>query len=331
MSESQLASRAKKPLISVVVCSYDRPRQLAVCLDTLSEQQGDRDSFEVIVVDNKPDDSTRQLVDRYRSTLPILYIAEPVAGLSHARNRGWRLARGEYVAFVDDDCKVPREWLRIAMRIVRDVSPTAFGGPYYTFYDSPKPPWFLDRYASHEQGTEGRLLDRNEYLDGANMAFRRSVLADIGGFDAKLGMSGAKTAYGEETDLLRRIRRHMPDASIHYEPALYVQHLVRADKMQLGRIALQQLSVGRSTARVFRKRVPVGRWRLVLIAIGTVSSIPIGVVRALLARDPNRFPCWQNYFFERVFPKLQTLGGIREQWARASVDEHEPLTLQGAH
>ncbi len=303
-------------LLSIVVCTYDRPEMLAGCLESLDRQTLDRSYYEIIVVDNLPGCATREVVDRLSPRGNIRYEAEPQQGLSHARNRGWRVAAGCYVVYLDDDCRVPEQWLTVAARIARDVSPAAFGGPYYPFYTTPKPAWYRDRYASHVQGNEARVLERDEYLDGGNLALRRLVLQRLGGFNAALGMSGRKTAYGEETQLIRRIRTDMPDELVYYDPDLSVRHWVHPGKMTLRGAARRVIAAGRYTQRVFCPCAApkTGRIRTALQAIGAVMAVACVGVRGVLVRDRRQYPYVQNYWFERVLPKLHRFGRVLEQY-----------------
>lgn len=102
--------------ISVVVCTFNRADILPLALQSLCEQTPHHDQTEIIVVDNNSPDNTRQVVDEFIEKYPnIRYCFEPIQGLSHARNRGWREARGEYVGYLDDDAKAPPEWLHSAI------------------------------------------------------------------------------------------------------------------------------------------------------------------------------------------------------------------------
>lgn len=94
--------------ISVIVATYDRPAELARCLDSLLTQQTAR-RVEIIVVDNHPQSGrTAALTPRYSA---VRWLQEPVAGLSRARNRGITAARGLVVVTTDDDVVAPSDWL----------------------------------------------------------------------------------------------------------------------------------------------------------------------------------------------------------------------------
>jgi len=309
--------RADGPRISVVVCTYNRSRLLAQVMQGLCEQSLDRRQYEIIVVDNGSTDDTAGVVERFVLAGHVRYRVETRPGLSHARNRGWREARGEYVAYVDDDCRVPSGWLAVGADVIEAVAPAMFGGPYYAFYETPKPAWFKDSYATHDNGGRARLLGRHEYLSGGNMFVRRDLLERLGGFDPALGMSGEAIGYGEETHLQLRIRAAMPDAAIYYEPRLFVYHLVRPQKMSLRWMVRQHLSQGRAAYHVFDRARQVGRGREFVLwrrALRATLSFAGDITYGVLMRDRDRYPYAQNYLYERAFPHLGALARLYEQY-----------------
>jgi GT2 family glycosyltransferase len=96
------------PEISIVLATFDRPRSLARCLDALQLQHSTR-SFEILVVDNHPQSTlTASLKPRYRE---IVWLQEPIPGLSRARNLGIAAASGSTLVTTDDDVIPPPGWL----------------------------------------------------------------------------------------------------------------------------------------------------------------------------------------------------------------------------
>ena len=314
---------ARSPQISVVVCSYNRAELLSMALQTLCDQTLEPATYEVIVVDNNSVDNTRAVVEGFaRRHFNIHYYLEPEQGLSHARNRGWKEARGEYVAYIDDDCKVPEEWLAVAKDIIVRVSPSVFGGPFYAFYNTPKPRWYKDSYGSHEPGKQARVLDRPECINiyGGNAFFLRTVLEATGGFDCKLGMTGGKLAYGEETALIRMIASRIPEHVIYYDPRLYVYHLVQPQKMTIRRTIQASFIRGGYSHRVFQSHAPlkVGRRRILKEAVRTSIAMSIDLARSLFRRDRVRYPYIQHYWYENTLRHVRKLGMLYEEYRQVS-------------
>lgn len=305
-----------EPRISLVVCTFNRARLLASALASLEAQTAPAGQYEIIVVDNNSTDDTQGVVDgAARCATNLRLVREPQQGLSHARNRGWRAARAPYVAYLDDDATMPPGWVKAALDVIDDVAPDVFGGPYHASYTEGKPRWFDDAYASLTFGNKPRVLARGEYLSGSNIVIRRDLLGRLRGFDTKLGMQGRALAYGEEPDLINRVRQALPGAVVYYDPALYIHHLVHPDKMTLRWMARYQFSVGRSMYHVFGASPgSAGRgWGWWSAASSAVVSLLTQSMDALVRRDRRRWPYIQNQLRERVLPHLCTLGRLCEQ------------------
>lgn len=305
--------------ISVLICTYNRAELLTTAMQTLCEQTLDTSYYEVIVIDNNSADNTRSVAEDFCRCYPnIRYCFEIQQGLSHARNRGWRESKGIYVAYIDDECKVPSQWLEVAYQIIEKLSPAVFGGPYYGYHNSSTPRWWKKSYESFEQSETARALSDGEYLRGANIFIQRSLLAMIAGFNVELGMSGEKLAYGEESHLQRRIRTTMPDEIIYYDPELYIYHLIRPEKMTWRYILNSRFVGGRHIYTVFcdntSKIHRLLQLQLLVQTIITLFKIFADIFLGLLQRDRKRYPYLQNYLYEKTFAHVQKLGFIYERY-----------------
>jgi len=174
--------------ISVVVCTHRNPALLAKTLDSLGRQRLPQESFEVIVVDNNSKDNTEEVVARYPT---VRYILEERLGLSYARNTGVEEARGDIIAFTDDDAEASPEWLQALLKIYDSVEDAwAVGGKVLPIWDSQKPDWLTNEYYRSlslvEWGEDARALCWPERIIGTNCSFRRQVFTDIGLFDTCL-------------------------------------------------------------------------------------------------------------------------------------------------
>lgn len=301
------------PTISVALCTFNRARLLEGVLEDLCTQTLDRLRYEVIVVDNRSTDDTAEVAKRFADR-GVRYVREEAQGLSHARNRGWHEAQGEYVAYTDDDCRVPPEWLAAALNVVAEDAPSVFGGPYSPWFQTQAPRWFRDAYGSHDLGSSARALGSGEYLSGGNLFVRRDVLAELGGFDAGLGMSGTILAYGEETALQMLLRERHPDARIQYDPALRVRHLVGSQKMTLRWNIRHHFVGGRYARRVFHAAEKPSKARAVILLARTGALVALDLARGV-ARDRAAFPFIENYWIERTFVRVGRLGEIWETLA----------------
>jgi len=229
------------PLVSVVICTYNRPRELRVALESLEAQTAPEDLFEVIVVDNGPFRSTREVAAEFSSRLPLRYVVERETGLDHARNCGFREAAAEHVAYLDDDSRPTPSWVEEICKIIQSgMAPAAFGGPCPPYYRSPKPEWFRKEYDSHSLGPSARRIQSPPYLFGGNLIVRRSVLEELGGFRLDLDMKGTKIAYGGDSELQTRIVRRGRGEHIWYFPQIVVHHLTSPERMTLRGLLLSK-------------------------------------------------------------------------------------------
>lgn len=135
------------PTISVCVCTYRRPELLLGLLKSLAEQSYSCREFEVIIVDNDRNATAQPVIDHARIALPkltICYEVEPTSGVSFARNRSVSLARGRYLAFIDDDeCACPN-WLKNMEATLIESGADAVLGPVIPIFPSGSPKWTTD-------------------------------------------------------------------------------------------------------------------------------------------------------------------------------------------
>lgn len=229
------------PFVSVVIPTRDRPELIRTCLASLSVL--DYPDYEVLVVDNAPSsDATKVAVTEMTTIFPrARYLREDRPGASWARNRGLREARGEIVAFTDDDVTVDRYWLAQLVKgfgLADDVG-CVTGNVLPRELATPAQVWLEER-GGFRRGFERRIYDMGEnrsghplypfsammFGSGNNMAFRASVLRAIEGFDPALDPAGP--ALGGE-DLAAFFEVVVRGHRLVYEPAAFVNHLHRRD------------------------------------------------------------------------------------------------------
>ncbi len=164
------------PLSSIVVCTLDRERWLRRALRAIRRLRGA--SFETIVVVGPTRDGSREVARRSGSRV-VDYAERNLAG---ARNAGVGTARGEVVAFLDDDSIPVRDWLVRLLPAFDAPDVVAAGGPILDGRDlGLSLPLSVSPFGVPRPG-DGRALSM-PYLTGGNMAFPRARLLDAGGFD----------------------------------------------------------------------------------------------------------------------------------------------------
>ena len=221
------------PDITAIVCTHNRASYLPGCLDSLLRQSLPRDRYEILVVDNASTDSTADCCRRYEAC-GVRYCHDPVTGLSHARNTGWKAARGWIIAYLDDDAVASESWLESAWQAFRSLTPPldGLGGPVLLLWDVPEPAWMNAPLRAPlgfvDWGTSPRRLLPSEWIIGANCFYSRERLQQLGGFDERLGRKGACLLSGEETLMQKRIEQ--AGGYLYYEPRAAVQHHVTPDR-----------------------------------------------------------------------------------------------------
>ncbi len=213
---------------SVVICTYNRVDYLLLAIDSLAKQSLSVDDFEIIVVDNASNDSTKESVGNLLPVIPHLrYVREDSVGLSHARNTGIQESRGEIVVFLDDDAVAEPDCIAAHLRaFAREPAPVATAGRIRLAWPDERPSWVPvsqeSLYSGLDLGDTPQVLTFPDYPYGANMAIDRKTLNELGGFSVKLGRSGTNLLSGEEKDLFLRISRlgkpvvYVPDAVAHH-------------------------------------------------------------------------------------------------------------------
>ncbi len=227
-------------LVSIVICTYQRPALFAQALKSVLEQKSlEVSAFEVVVVDNDPHNGVRKVVERERaqSACPIQYVPEARQGLSYARNTGIQACRGEFVAFLDDDAQADSRWLDAMMEVYhRYPEAVAVTGKVDPIWEILPPEWF-DRHFRQAVcvGDWGERIKElcypNGWIWGGNCSFRRSVFEQVGMFRTHLGRTGEVLSAGEETDLQCRIEQ--AGGKIYYTPGAVIHHYVPAHRLTL--------------------------------------------------------------------------------------------------
>ncbi len=170
-------NKAKATLrVTVVVPVRDGAAMVAECVRACLAQS--LRPVEVIVVDNGSGDETAAVARAAGATV----LAEPVRGSYRARNRGWRSADSEIIAFTDGDCVPDRDWLANLMGPFSDPSVAAVGGAIVQDeLKSASQRWMVERrFLDQAQNADHEFLP---FFATANVAYRRSVLVALDGFD----------------------------------------------------------------------------------------------------------------------------------------------------
>jgi glycosyltransferase involved in cell wall biosynthesis len=201
--------------ISTILCTHNRSQYLRLALESMSNQSLAPEQHELIIVNDGSTDDTDQVVLNFADEAPmsVQFLQETGVGLSRARNRGISLARGSWVAFLDDDAIAAPDWLE-ALLEVADSQPDAgvVGGQIRPIWPpGGQPSWYASEFGGHfsllYHGPGIHEMPEEKHLYGTNVAFRRSALDQVGLFSPKLGRIGQRLLASEELELVDRLRK----------------------------------------------------------------------------------------------------------------------------
>lgn len=238
------------PFISVIVCTYNGTGTLRDCLSSLQNLR--YPSYEILVID---DGSTLDIASIAAGFPEVRLIRQEHAGLSVARNLGAQEARGEILAYTDDDCLADEDWLTHLAAGFDQAKWVACGGP-----NIPPPPRnATERIVAAAPGAPAHVMLNDaeaEHLPGCNLAIRKSALMAIGGFRAHYKVAG------DDVDVCWRLREH--GGRLRFMPGAMVWHHRRRT---LGAYLRQQRGYGAAEALLMKDHPqhfgPLGgaRWR----------------------------------------------------------------------
>jgi GT2 family glycosyltransferase len=225
------------PAVTVIVPTCGRPQLLARCLEALEKQTLPRRDYEIIVIDD----------GRLRS------------GPAAARNRGWRRASANIIAFTDDDTEPTPQWLENGLRALRDADAVA-GRIIMPVAELP---------TDYERDAQG--LERAEFAT-ANCFVRRETLERIGGFDESFRM-----AWREDSDLQFRLIRS--GARVARAPEAVVVHPVRPApwgvSLRQQRKVMFDALLFKKHRELYRRRIrPRPRWDYYAI-VASLAATPV--------------------------------------------------------
>jgi glycosyltransferase involved in cell wall biosynthesis len=231
------------PVISVVVPTKGRPRYLRGCLSALAAADYPRDSFEVVVVNDRGGLDVQRLASSFGSQLNVRLVAPDRTGPSAARNAGALVSRGRYVAFTDDDCEPTPAWLRELQRCLEDNPGSAVGGATRNGAAqsaAAASQMVVDAVHAHFN----REPASPRFFASYNLAFPTEPYLALGGFDERF-------RYAEDREMCERWLSsghrfvHAPEALVYHMRRLTLREFLD-----------QHHGYGRGAAAFHRSRAP---------------------------------------------------------------------------
>lgn len=191
------------PKISFVIPAYNEAKNLPGCLNSvLAEIDREQTQAEIIVVNNASSDNTRELALGFSG---VQVVDEPKKGITYARQAGFAASRGQLVANIDADNRLPKGWLRqVLTEFQSHPNLVCLSGPliYYDLVWLKRViVWFYNRIVFLVYVLNHRLFKIGSVVQGGNFVVSRASLEKIGGFDTRIRF------YGEDTDIAMRLSR----------------------------------------------------------------------------------------------------------------------------
>lgn len=235
---------------ALLIPTRNRPHSLRRTLQSIVQCRQPNVDFEVVVVDNGDDPTTRKICESAAKSMNIRCVAESRPGVSHARNRGIEVTDSDLVIFTDDDVITERDWLTSLIQGARNwPDHEIFGGRILPCWPKPPPRYLREIrlyhvcFAALDPGLPAGP-DESFHPYGPSMAFRRSVFERGLRFDPQLGPRPGGYIMGSESDLIERVVEEGPQAV--FVPEAVVHHRIREEQMRVKWLLKRAIRFGRA-------------------------------------------------------------------------------------
>jgi glucosyl-dolichyl phosphate glucuronosyltransferase len=297
--------------ISVLICTKNRAESLRLTLDSFflptNLQSWD---WEAVIVDNDSADDTGQVCRHFRESFPGHFrsLVEKKYGKSNALNSAIAAARGDILAFTDDDVLCAPDYLQGIRTVFSQHTADGVQGRVLLDCEGGHPDW-LDRYLGLTVGWRddgGQVTDLDGTLCGTNMVLRAEVFRKISGFRPDLGPGPGLIGMGEDTELSLRMRQ--AGCRLLYAPQILIRHCLPRNRLTKGFIRKRFFRQGRAVA--YYERLPTSLHRFGLWVIKEIIVNEAVAVGHLCVGHPAlalRSQCearghagffWQHWLFK---------------------------------
>jgi len=252
-------------MLTIIICTYNREKYIRPLLESLAANTLPKTEYEILLVDNNCQDNTHAVCEQFALEHPDVafhYVVETEQGLSAARNKGIREAKGEIIVYVDDDALVDEHYLKDYVDWF-DMHPKtmAAGGPIQPLYEEGNEPAWMTPYtralltAWMDYGDRVREYPTGIYPGGGNAAYRKEVFDKVGMFNTSLGRKGGNLMGSEEKDIFAKM--HQQGMQVLYLPWPVLHHSIPGAKLEQAYFDRLTLQMGVSE----RKRtLAISKW-----------------------------------------------------------------------
>lgn len=281
-------------MLTAIICTYNRAKYIGGLLESVAKNDLAKSAYEIVLVDNNSTDNTREICEAFAKAhkdVQFRYVLEPEQGLSAARNKGIKEAKGDVIVYIDDDALVDTDYLRTYAEWFESHPETmACGGPIEPLYETKEPSWMTPYTkalltAWMNYGDMVREYPKGRYPGGGNAAYRKEVFNKVGLFNTALGRKGGNLMGSEEKDIFDKM--HSLGMQVLYLPTPILHHIIPQAKLepdyfnrlttQIG-ISERQRTLAISNGKYIKRLCSEGvKWcgTLVLLCIYTISFHPM--------------------------------------------------------
>lgn len=247
--------------VSVIICAYNRAEFLKKGLYSLLNQTEDKNNYEVVVIDNNSKDNTKEICENFISNNPkfnIKYFLEKQQGLSYARNRGIKEASHEIIAYIDDDATTGKNYVRnLIQAFENNPGFDALGGKVEPIYETGFVPKWMSKYlfgivSKVDYGEREREFPK-KFPTGCNMAFKKNILENIGGFNTDI------VYRGDEKYVFLKLKEN--NIKVLYAPSVFVKHFIEEIRISPEHVDKISKSIGASEKLRLKSKTKKDRFK----------------------------------------------------------------------
>ena len=226
-------------MLTAIICTYNRAKYIGNLLESVAKNDLAKSEYEIVLVDNNCTDNTREICEAFAKAhkdVNFRYVLEPEQGLSAARNKGIKEAKGEVIVYIDDDALVDTWYLRTyAEWFAMHPETMACGGPIEPLYETEEPSWMTPYTkalltAWMNYGDKVREYPKGRYPGGGNAAYRKEVFDKVGLFNTALGRKGGNLMGSEEKDIFDKMQAL--GMQVLYLPTPVLHHIIPQTKLE---------------------------------------------------------------------------------------------------
>ena len=224
-------------VLSITICTYNRIEYLKKCLKSILDQTQGSEIIEINIIDNNSTDTTKDYVTELQKQFPeVNYFVEKRQGISFARNLSFEVCKGMFLAFVDDDAVINKNWLEALLNELKNQNENIiYGGPIYPNFESVPEDWIdKDYFIRKFKDTDGFLgtIKSKEGFSGGNMCIAKNLFLKSEKFNTEIGMTGGNLGLGEEPDFFYKLIMKNKDVKLYNISEMSITHSEASYKLE---------------------------------------------------------------------------------------------------